>query len=254
MRIHTFVVGIIFALALLLFAQKRFSEQPRPSGFSAVLDLTHQVDQSPSRPRMQDTSKSLIAKTAATHLEAPSSFARGMWTVSAIPAERLVAPLVVLDVRKQVQSNPDYQISMQDLAGWEKVHGDIPQGAIVMAYTGSHQSSSFSTSRRSTARPMSAFPGSSLDAAEFLTEARQIVGLGIDTSSVDSGASPDSAVRDFTLSHSVYQLENVANLGIVPPSGATAVVAPAKLANSSVAPVRILALVRSSAESRQDRD
>jgi kynurenine formamidase len=252
MHIKTFVIGFVLALTLLLFAQKRYADQPKPSGFSAVLDLTHEVNRNTPTYgatekhgyQLQNVSVAGKADFSGTHLEAPASFARGMWTVDAIPAERLVAPLVVLNVSKQVQSNSDYQVSMQDVADWEKTHGDIPMGAIVMAYTGSDTWNSSQVHREH-------FPGYSLDAAKFLTEAREIVGLGIDTPSLDNGSSQHLAVRNFTLSHSVYQLENVANLAIVPPRGATAVVAPTKLENGSVAPVRILALVRSPMASPQ---
>ena len=70
------------------------------------------------------------------------------------------------------------------------------------------------------------------------------MGLGIDTLSIDRGTSKDSSVRRYTLAHSVYQLENVANLDRVPVTGGMVVVAPTKLASGSSGPVRILALVR----------
>jgi kynurenine formamidase len=88
------------------------------------------------------------------------------------------------------------------------------------------------------------FPGFSLEAAEFLVKTREVVGLGIDTMSVDKGATTTYPVHQFTSKASVYHLENVANLGLVPPSGATVVVAPVKLENGSGAPVRLLALVK----------
>jgi kynurenine formamidase len=49
------------------------------------------------------------------------------------------------------KGNPDYEVTVQDVAAWEQAHGTIPAGAVVMAYTGwderwnSHQSS-FATS------------------------------------------------------------------------------------------------------------
>ena len=69
------------------------------------------------------------------------------------------------------------------------------------------------------------------------------VGLGIDTLSVDFGPSRDYEVHRFCASRGIYQLENVANPGQVPPAGAIAVVLPMKLENGSGAPVRIVALV-----------
>jgi kynurenine formamidase len=88
------------------------------------------------------------------------------------------------------------------------------------------------------------FPGYSADAAKFLVEGRNVLGLGIDTLSIDYGPSKDFAVHRYTLAHSLYHLENVANLDRAPAHGAIVVVAPMKLEGGSGGPVRILALVR----------
>ena len=91
---------------------------------------------------------------------------------------------------------------------------------------------------------LSHYPGFSLEAVKFLVKTRSVVGLGIDTMSVDIGASTTYPVHLFTSKQSVYHLENVANLGLVPPSGATVVVAPIKLEGGSGGPARVLALVK----------
>ena len=88
------------------------------------------------------------------------------------------------------------------------------------------------------------FPGYSEDAAQFLVEGRGALALGIDTLSVDPGDSKTLAVHQYTLAHSVYHLENVANLDRVPDAGAVVVVAPMKLEGQVDGPVRILALTR----------
>jgi kynurenine formamidase len=62
--------------------------------------------------------------------------------------------------------------------------------------------------------------------------------------SVDIGATTTYPVHLFTSKESVYHLENVANLALVPPSGATVVVAPIKLEGGSGGPARVYALVR----------
>ena len=88
------------------------------------------------------------------------------------------------------------------------------------------------------------FPGFSFEAARFLVEARSVFGLGIDTMGVDYGASRNYPVRRYTAAHGVYQLENVANLDIVPRSGAIVIASPQKVEGSTEAPVRITALLR----------
>jgi len=260
MKIRTFIVGCVLALALFLFAQRR-SDSAQPSGFSHVLDLTHAINSHVPTYELSEQS-AYQAKTVATiekdhyfarnislpehfgtHIDAPAHFAPGMWTVDQIPPERLIAPLVVMDVSANVKENSDYQISVEDIAKWEQGHGQIPLGAVAMTHTGwDSRWESVKDYRNADAKGVMHFPGYSLDAAKFLVEGRNVVGLGIDTLSIDYGPSTDFPVHQYTLAHSLYHLENVANLDRAPASGGIVVVAPMKLEGGSGGPVRILAL------------
>jgi kynurenine formamidase len=263
MKTRTFVVACALSLALLLFAQKRYPEAVQPSGFRAVVDLTHGINgkvptyEPAEHLDYQVKTVATIEKDKyfarnfsmpehyGTHLDAPAHFARGMWTVDQIPAERLVAPLAVLDVSAKVKGDPDYRVSVEDIAAWEKVHGHVPDYSVVIVRTGwGPRWNSVKAFRNADAKGTMHFPGYSEDAAKFLIAARNVLGLGIDTLSADYGASQDFPVHQFALAHSVYQLENVANLDQVPATGAIVVVAPIKLEGGSGGPVRILALVR----------
>jgi kynurenine formamidase len=261
-RWKTFAIGWSLALALLLFAAHK-TPMPDQIAYCNVVDLTHDLND--HSPNWEGTAQSPFhAKDVesiehdgfytrsfttqehyGTHLDAPAHFARGMWTVDQIPAERLVRPLVVLNVCSKVSNHPDYEISVQDIADWESQHGEIPSGAVVMAYTGwGDRWNAPKSFRNAGADGVLHFPGYSLEAATFLVKTRGTVGLGIDTMSIDPGASKTFPVHQFTAKESVYQLENVANLGLVPPTGATIVVAPIKLENGSGGPARLLALVK----------
>src|SRR5208337_2230840 len=124
----TLIAGYALALALFLFAQHRPGSSS-PTGFHTVVDLTHSLDAhalaSPASEKSayqlkSDASveKEYLARNNSlpdllgTRIEAPAEFARGLWTVDQIPADRLVAPLVVLDVSPNVANHPDYQISV----------------------------------------------------------------------------------------------------------------------------------------------
>jgi kynurenine formamidase len=261
MRIQTFVIGYVLALALFLFAQHRpeATETTQPGGFREVVDLTHSLQpptfdgKSASRlstVAMADkTSLSVPGLSAseqfATRMDAPARVVQGMWTVDQIPAGRLIAPLVVLDASANTKSDPDYEISVEDIARWEKSNGQIPLGAVVMARTGWGSRWNSARSYRNTdAKGVMHFPGYSEDAARFLAEGRNALGLGIDTPSLQPGSSRNLAVNQYTSAHGLYVLTNVANLDRMPESGAIAMVAPMKVAGGSAAPVRILALVR----------
>ena len=260
MRFKTLIVGYALALALLLFAQ-RHPDAAKPE-FSRVLDLTHALNKAVPTYELAEKG-SFHTKTTATiekdhyfareislpehygtHIDAPAHFG-GAWTVDQIPVERLLAPLVIIDVSQKVQTNPDYQLSPEDVATWEKAHGQVPMGAVVMARTGwSRRWFSASDYRSADKSGVMHFPGFSLLAAKFLIEARSAVGLGIDTLSIDYGPSQDFQVHQYSLSKGAYHLENVANLDSAPESGAIVVVAPMKIEGGSGGPVRILALVR----------
>jgi kynurenine formamidase len=256
MKSRTLIVGYVLALALFLFGQ-RHPTSPTPTGFHAVVDLTHSID-----PQAGDRVKTAArvnkeyflrnmssAERFETRIDAPAHFARGLWTVDQIPTERLIAPLVVLDVSANAENHPDYQISVEDIAAWEQAHNQIPLGSVVIARTGWDARWKSANGYRNAASATTHFPGYSPDAAKFLVEGRNVLGLGIDTPNIDTPnidnvPSKDFAVRQYTLSHSVYQLENVANLDRVPAVSAMVVVAPTKLESGSSGPVRILALLQ----------
>ncbi len=256
MKIKPLVIGYALALSLLLFAQRR-PTTAAASGFTGVVDLTHSVStaqgvQLESGPARNATlaQKSTLRRASAsssrnTNIDAPAHLLRGMWTVDQIPPERLIAPLAVLDVTNPVRSNPDYEVSVEDIAQWEQIHGDIPAGAVVLARTGwAGRWTSAVDYRNTDKKGVMHFPGYSQKAAKFLVEGRAVLALGIDTLSVDPGASKSLPVHQYTLAHSVYHLENVANLERVPDAGAVVVVAPMKLEGEVDGPVRILALTR----------
>jgi kynurenine formamidase len=254
------VVVLALLVAASLFAQKKAH---RPAAGVTVVDLTHNLSE--KSPNWEGTEKSpfeakqlgrldkdgyfsryiCLPEHFSTHIDAPAHFSASGWTVDQIPASRLVAPLVVLDVRAQVARNVDYLIAPADVAAWEKLHGRIPAGAVVMAWTGwDSRWNSMQDYRNADAKGVMHFPGFAPETAKLLVEQRHVVGLGLDTLSIDYGPSPDYPAHRFVLAQNVYQLENVTNLGAVPAVGATLVVGAAKLEGGSGGPVRLLALVR----------
>ncbi len=235
---------------------------PEPIPFRTVIDLTHELnerspnwegtEESPYRAQElgnieRDGYYSRIFTTQehyGTHLDAPAHFCATGWTVEQIPAERLVRPLVVIDVRKQCEGNADYEVSLADIMMWEHEHGAIPHGAVVVANTGWDEKwSSSKEYRNELSDGLTHYPGFSLEAAEFLAKERGVVGLGIDTMSVEKGATTTYPVHCFTSRDQIFHLENLTNLNQVPAAGAMIVVAPVKLEKGSGAPARVFALL-----------
>src|SRR5215470_10101301 len=115
MRFRSFIVAYALVLAVvLLFAER--PPRPRPQNrYSQVVDLTD-APLASTEPRSR----------SGTRIISPSALIPGTWDTAHIPAERLIASLVVMDV-----NSSSGQISVDDIASWEAQHGNVPQGAIV---------------------------------------------------------------------------------------------------------------------------
>ena len=87
------------------------------------------------------------------------------------------------------------------------------------------------------------FPGIGAAAARLLVEDRRAALLGIDTASVDRGQSTDFIVHQVGAAVGVPNLENVADLSGLPPTGFLLAALPMKIAGGTGAPVRIVALI-----------
>jgi kynurenine formamidase len=178
-----------------------------------------------------------------THMDAPAHFPPGKITVDKIPAEKFFAPAVVIDVQKEAERDPDYQLTVKRIESWEDKHGKIPSGAVVVLRTGwASRWPDVGRYRNQDANGKMHFPGFSVDSAKLLLQ-RKISGLGCDTLSIDPGNSPDFPVHHLALGAGAYQLENLADLRELPEAGAFLIAAPIKLEGGSGGPVRVFALI-----------
>ena len=59
--------------------------------------------------------------TPATHVDAPIHWVSGKDNddVSQIPAQRLVGPAVIIDKVAEVEADPDYCLTLEDVKAWE---------------------------------------------------------------------------------------------------------------------------------------
>jgi len=182
-----------------------------------------------------------------THLDAPAHFPPGKTTVDQIPVERLIGPAVILDVRDQAgrrsAAAADYRVPVSRFEQWEKSHGPIHAGAIVLLRTGCAECWPDANLYRGMDPDGSMhFPGFSVESVKYLTS-KKISGIGADAMSVDPGDSKNYEVHQFALGSDLYQLENLANVDALPESGAWLIVAPIKLEGGSGGPCRVFAIV-----------
>ena len=182
-----------------------------------------------------------------THMDAPYHFAEGKWTAEQIPLAQLIGPGVVIDIRRQADKTRDYLLQVADIGNWEKTHGRIPRGAIVLIRSGwgkfwGDRKAYFGTDKPGSVSDLH-FPGLSQNAATFLVSQRQVKAVGIDTPSIDSGPSRDFLAHQVLGEANVAIFENVAALEHVPLRGATIYAIPMKIKGGSGAPLRIFAIL-----------
>ena len=182
-----------------------------------------------------------------THLDAPIHFAAGGATADKVPLERLVAPAVVIDVAEKTRTDQSYRLTVSDVAAFERRHGRIAPGTIVLLRTGWSARWPDAKSYLGDDTPGDAsklrFPSFGVEAATLLVRERRVGAIGVDVASIDVGESPDFRVHQIAAGANVPGLENLTNLERLPPTGAIVIALPMKIEGGSGGPVRVIALV-----------
>jgi kynurenine formamidase len=189
------------------------------------------------------------AEHGGTHIDAPLHFAAGHPSVDAIPLEQLVGPAVLIDVSEACAADPDHAVGVAELLADEARSGRIPDGAIVLLRTG--WSSRWpdrirylgTDERGSAAAAKLHFPGLGAEAARWLVEARRVHAVGLDTASIDPGASKRFDTHQLLFAHDVPAFENLAGLERLPARGFEVIALPMKIAGGSGGPLRAIALL-----------
>lgn len=182
-----------------------------------------------------------------THLDAPVHFAERGRTASDIPLEQLAAPAVVIDISSQTAADRNYRLAARDVSNFEKEHGAIARGTIVLLRTGWSRFWPDAKAYLGDDTPGDAsklsFPGYGVDAAKQLIEERGVAALGIDTASIDYGRSTDFMVHRIAGANNVPGFENLTNLDQLPARGAIVIALPMKIEGGSGGPLRAIAFV-----------
>jgi kynurenine formamidase len=172
-----------------------------------------------------------------THFDAPSHFVVDGANVDDVPVDRLVVPAAVLDVTA-VCAADGHVVSRADVEAIEARDGPVPAGAAALVRTGWD---AFLGDPGRYVGP--AAPGLSAEAVELLVHERGVVGIGIDTLSIDAGASETYPAHRVGLPAGIWHLEGLVGLDALPARGAWVVVGVLPLVDGSGAPARVIALV-----------
>jgi kynurenine formamidase len=163
------------------------------------------------------------AEHGGTHLDAPNHFSREGQTVDALPVERLIGAAVRIDVREQAGRDRSYRLQVDDVLSFEKKHGAIQPGTIVLLQTGwsrywGDRKAYFGSESEEDASGLD-FPSYGAEAARLLIEQRKVALIGVDTASIDYGRSRDFLVHRVAGAANVGGLENLTNLDQLPDDG-----------------------------------
>ena len=172
-----------------------------------------------------------------THIDPPAHFDPHGQTMDQIPIRQMILPLLIFDITPTLKKYPNHALSVDDIRKWEREHGRVPAGSFAALRT--DMSKDWSTDPPRFKRYP--FPAWSLEAVKFLYEERGIIANGHE--SMDTDTTPDLKSEKWLLNHGHWQIEVMANLDKVPPTGALIVVTWPKAEHGLGFPARAFAIL-----------
>ncbi len=243
----------------LLAAPSSVNINPEPKSFTTAKDLTHTLvenfptfggDQQFFKEQIFNfkehyfNSNSLrIIEHTGTHIDAPLHFSADGTAVDEIPVENLVVPLVVVDIKQKASKNADAQLTPDDMKKWIEANGDLPENCCVAMNSGWDKFVQTDKFRNLDDKGKMHFPGFHPETAAMLISDYKVVGIAVDTLSLDYGISEKFATHYSWLPSDRWGVECIANLDDLPAKGSTLVVGAPKHKGGSGGPSRIIALV-----------
>ena len=236
-------------------------EQPLKSiSYSHVLSLSREIHPGmpawPGDPQVEFQTASELAshgyfsrqfsmgEHGGTHINAPNSFHAHGASIDEYPADSLVVPVAVVDVAENVGADADYAMTVDDLERWERKHGTVPAGSVVLLHTGWHSRWDSAEEYLGTSPDGSLhFPGFSAEAVRRLLYERNVGGFGIDSPGIEPGIDASFTVNRLALEQRRIVLENLCNLERLPATGVTLVIGVLRLRGGTGSPVSVLAFV-----------
>jgi len=184
-----------------------------------------------------------------THLDAPVHWVSGKDlpdnSVDRIPPGKFVGPACVIDLSVDAARDPNYLVTPERIAQWEKQYGRIPPGAWVLLRTDWSK-------RKDPKEYINAkdngphTPGLAKEASALLAQERDVLGVGVETVGTDAGQAFtfDPPFPNHYLMHGSgkFGLASLCNLDQLPPTGAVVIAAPLKIVGGSGSPLRVIAL------------
>src|SRR4051812_41491285 len=188
-----------------------------PATFAPAVDPSTGKAYTYAKEGFEATAYEIATDQFGTQLDPPAHWAPEYAGIDELPPTYAVRPLVVISIAKQVKPDPKYALQVSDIKAFEKQHGRIPRGSVVMVRS--------DWSKKWTDDPVAAkalaadpvFPGVSLKALKFLHIKRHILFHGHEP--LDTDTTPTLEGESWLMHHGYTQAEGVANLQGVPATG-----------------------------------
>jgi kynurenine formamidase len=188
-----------------------------PATFSAAADPATGTPYTYAKDGFEATAYQIATDQFGTQLDPPAHWAPEYPGIDELPPTYAVRPLVNISIVSHVKQDPKYALQVSDIRAWEKRHGRIPRGAVVMVRS--------DWSKKWTDDPVKAkalaadpvFPGVSLAALKLLHLKRHILFHGHEP--LDTDTTPTLEGEYWLMHHGYTQAEGVDNLDAVPATG-----------------------------------
>ena len=182
-----------------------------------------------------------------THIDFPGHFIKGAPLSDSYGVQNMIYPLCVVDISAKVAEDVHYAATADDIKAYEKIYGEIPDGAFVALHSGWSKHWPDMNAISGIADDGSEnFPGWSLDALRYIYETRNAAANGHETLDTDASAEAakagDLACERYLLSKGKLQVEVMTNLDKVAPAGALLFCAWTNIKGATGLPARLLAI------------
>ena len=182
-----------------------------------------------------------------THIDAPIHFSENKRTLEQLELKELVLPLFVINKEKEVENNPDFILTAEDILNWEKENGKIEKDSFVAFASGWSKRCGKSDFYNKDSNGVAHTPGWSIEALDLILNERRALAIGHET--LDTDASIDIIKNNFLLSEKFvldtnkYQVEVLNNLNLLPAKGGVIFIGVPKFDKLPGFPVRAFAII-----------
>ena len=182
-----------------------------------------------------------------THIDAPIHFSENKRTLEQLELKELALPLFVINKEKEVEENPDFILTANDVLEWEKENGKIEKNSFVAFASGWSKRWGKSDFYNKDSNGAAHTPGWSIEALDLILNERGALAVGHET--LDTDASIDAAKNNFLLSEKFvldtnkYQVEVLNNLYLLPAKGSVIFISFPKFDKLPGFPARVFAVV-----------